>query len=174
MAVKENELRARQRAETLANSGTPLVFSLALMLAAGLVAGGVRRDYPKSNVRAAGDYYLYLATGSGLWSTLVLVVFLHVGLSGSAYGLTIFTNTAGPLLWIVFWIGFCAILLRYFAIVARDIYKVMQIRPPASEWSPENKVLLRISTSFLLMFVTLETVFLSGAYVVYLVGRRFA
>jgi hypothetical protein len=174
MADKENELRSRQRAEALANSGTPLVFSLALVLSAGLVASGVRRDYPKSNVRAAGDYYLYFATASGIWPNLVLLVFLHLALSGSAYGLAHFTNTAGPLFWVVFWVGFYAVLLRYFALIARDMYKVMQIRQPAAEWSPANRVLLRINNSFLLMFVALEAFFLSAAYLVYLMSRRFA
>jgi hypothetical protein len=174
MGERENELRARQRAEAVANSGTPLVFSLALMLAAGLLATGVRSDYPKSNVRAAGDYYLYFATASGFWPNLILVVLLHIALSGTAYGLASFSNTVGPLFWVVFWIGFYAILLRYFAGVAQGMYKVMQIRPPAGEWSLDNKVLVRINTSFLLMFVALEAVFLGGAYVVYLVSRRFA
>jgi hypothetical protein len=174
MAQREGELRARQRAEALANSGTPLVFSLALVLAAGLVANGVRRDYPKSNVRAAGDYYLYFATASGLWPNLILLFFLHLALSGSIYGLASVSNTAGPLFWVVFWIGFYAILVRYFALVARGMYRVMQIRQPAGEWTLDNKVLLRINSSFLFMFVALEAVFLGVAYVVYLASRRFA
>ncbi|HEY6308669.1 MAG TPA: hypothetical protein VI488_19685 [Candidatus Angelobacter sp.] len=174
MAERENELRSTQRAEAVANSGTPLIFSLALVLAAGLVTSGVRRDYPKSNVRAAGDYYLYFATASGLWPNLVFLAFLHFALSGNAYGLSHISDTVGPLFWAVFWIGFYAMLLRFFSIVAREMYKAMQVRPPASEWSPSNRMLLRINNSFLMMFFTLEAIFLSGAYVIYLISRRFA
>lgn len=174
MAAQEHDLRVAQWAESIANSGTPLIFSLALVFAAGLVAGGLRRDFPRSNVRAAGDYYLYFATAYGLWPNLILLVFLHFALSGSAYGLGNLTDTAGPLFWGLFWIGFYALLIRYFGLVARDMYKAMQIRPPASQWSLSNKMLVRINNSFLLMFVMLEAVFLSVSYVMYLVGRRFA
>ncbi len=174
MAAQEKDLRAQQRAEALANSGTPLVFSLALVFAAGLVASGLRRDYPRSNVRASGDYYLYLAAAYGLWPNLILLVFLHFALSGSAYGLGGLSDTVGPLFWFLFWIGFYAVLLRYFVTVCRDMYKAMQIRPPASEWSLENKMLVRVNNSFLLMFVMLEAMFLSGTYLIYLFSRRFA
>jgi hypothetical protein len=174
MAERESELRSRLRADTLARSGTPLVFSLALVLGAGLVASGVKRDYPRNNVRAAGDYYLYFATATGLWSNLIFLVFLHFALSGRSYGMAQLSDTAGPLFWMLFWIGFSVLLLRYFAGVAREMYKVMQIRMPGSEWSPENRVLLRISTSILLMFVGLEAVFLGVSYVVYLASQRFA
>jgi hypothetical protein len=174
MAAREKDLRAMQRAEAIANSGTPLMFSLSLVFAAGLVASGLRRDYPRSNVRASGDYYLYLATAYGLWPNLILLVFLHFALSGSAYGLGGLSETVGPLFWVLFWIGFYAVLLRYFATVCREMRKATQIRPPASEWSLENKMLVRVNNSFLLMFVMLEAVFLSGVYLIYLFSRRFA
>jgi hypothetical protein len=174
MAERENELRSLQRAEAIANSGTPLVFSLALVLAAGLVTSGVRRDYPKGNVRAAGDYYLYFATASGLWLNLILLVFMHFALSGNAYGLSHLSDTVGPLFWWLFWIGFYLLLIYYFSVVAREMYKAMQLRPPASEWSLQNKLLLRINTCFLMMFFTLEAIFLSGAYLIYLFSRRVA
>lgn len=174
MAERENDLRSLQRAEAVANSGTPLVFALALVLAAGLVTGGVRRDYPKSNVRAAGDYYLYIATAWGLWSNLIFLVFLHFALSGNAYGLTRLTETVGPLFWVLFWMGFYMLVVWFFAGVAREMYKALRIRPPASEWSLGNKLLLRINNSFLMMFVMLEAIFLSGAYLIYVASRRFA
>ena len=41
VAAQERKLRARQSALAIANSGTPLIFSLALVLAAGLVTVGV-------------------------------------------------------------------------------------------------------------------------------------
>jgi hypothetical protein len=173
-AGQEIDLQARQRAEAVLNSGSPLMFTLALVLGAGLVAGGARRDYPRANVRAAGDYYLYFATTGGLWLNLVFLVFMNFALSGRSWGVTGFSETVGPLFWIVFWIGFYVLLVWYFAGVARTMYKAMQIRPPASEWSLGNKLLVRIHNSFLLMFITLEAMFLSGAYLVYLFSRRFS
>jgi hypothetical protein len=173
MALREKELRAQQQAQTIVRSVAPLIFSLALMLAAGLVAGGVRRDYPRSNVRSAGDYYLYFATAYGLWPNLVFLVFLHFALSGAAYGLTGFSTTVGPLFWILFWIGFYFLLVRYLGTVARDMFKALQIRPPASEWSPANKMLLRLHNSFLLAFVVMEAAFLSLMYFFYLAGKKF-
>ena len=171
---QEIELQSRQRAEAILNSGTPLIFTLALVFAAGLVAGGARRDYPKANVRAAGDYYLYFATTGGLWPNLVFLLLMNLALSGESYGLTSFFQTVGPLFWILLWAGFYGLLVWYFAGVARSIYKALQIRPPVSEWSLGNKLLVRIHNSFLIMFVMLEVLFLSGAYLVYVLSRRFA
>src|SRR5262245_6106988 len=173
MALQEKDLRAQQRAEAILRSTAPLIFSLALMLAAGLVAGGIRRDYPRSNVRFAGDYYLYFATAYGLWPNLVFLLFLHFALSGNAYGLTSFSETVGPLFWILFWAGFYFLLVRYLGTVARDMYKALQIRPPASERSPDNKMLLRLHNSFLLVFVVMEAAFLSLMYFFYLAGKSF-
>jgi hypothetical protein len=173
MALREKELRAQQQAETIVRSAAPLIFSVALMLAAGLVAGGLRRDYPRSNVRSAGDYYLYFATAYGLWPNLVFLLFLHFALSGPAYGLTSFSSTVGPLFWILFWFGFYFLLVRYLGIVARDMFKALQIRPPASEWSPANRMLLRLHNSFLLVFVVMEAAFLSVMYFFYLADKSF-
>ena len=169
-AEREQDLRAMQAGQAIANSGTPLVFSLALVLAAGLVAGGARRDFPRTNVRAAGDYYLYLATAFGIWPNLVFLVFLHFALSGSAYGL----GSLGPLFWIIFWLGFYFLLLRYFVVVARNMYKALQIRPRFDDWSLDNKLLLRIHNSFLTAFVMMEAAFLSLTYLFYVASRRFA
>lgn len=172
--AREKELRARQQAEALANSGTPLVFSIALVFAAGLVAGGARRDFPRSNVRAAGDFYLYFATAGGIWLNLIFIVFLHFALSSGAYGLSGFSDTVGPLFWVLFWIGFYVLLVRYLASVARNLNKAMEIRPPASEWTLENRMLVRLHNSFLIVFAALEAMFLCAAYLVYVFSPRFA
>jgi hypothetical protein len=174
MAVRESDLRSKQRALSVVNSGTPVVFSLALVLAAGLVAGGARRDFPRSNVRAAGDYYLYLATAFGIWLNLVFLLVLHFALSGPSYGLSGIPDAGGPLFWIIFWIGFYSLLVYYFGIVARHLYKALQLRPPEKEWSLENRLLVRINNSFIAVFVVMEAAFLSLAYLFYVGLRRFS
>src|SRR5262249_12962751 len=148
-------------------SGTPLVFALALVLSAGLIAGGVRRDFSKRAVRGAGDYYLYLATAFGLWPTLLLVACLHFSLSRAALGLHSIPDATRP----VFWLGFCILLVYYFGIVARYMYQALQIRPPATEWSMENRLLARLCLSFLVVFVVVEAGFLSLCLLFY-VGTK--
>jgi hypothetical protein len=175
MAARVKNLRARQRALALANSGSPLIFSLALLLAAGIFSQGAQKEFPRN--RQAGrlaDYYLYFATAEGLWPNLVLLAFLHVALSGNAYGLSGLFLTVGPLFWVVFWIGFYFLLLRYFVMVARDLYRAMQVRVPANEWGFDNRILLRIHNSFLAVFVGLEAVFLVLCYAFYFAQNRMA
>jgi hypothetical protein len=173
-ATREHDLRALQQGQAIANSGTPVIFSLALVLAAGLVASGVQRDFPRNNVRAAGDDYLYLATAYGFWPNLVLLIFLHYALSGAAYGVTGIARLAGPLFWIVFWLGFYFLLVRYFVVVARDMYKALQIRQLSEDWSLENRMLLRIHNSFWVAFGVMEAAFLSVTYLFYVATRHFA
>ncbi|HLW52043.1 MAG TPA: hypothetical protein VKW06_04285 [Candidatus Angelobacter sp.] len=173
-AEKEKELYATQQAEAVANSGTPLVFSLALVFAAGWIAAGLRRDFPRGNVRAAGDLYLYLATAEGIWFNLVFLVLLHFALSGNAYGLTGFSSTIGPLFWLLFWVAFYLLFVRYLGLVSRDMYKAMQIPSPGSGWNPENRMLMRLHNSFLIVFAALEIMFLSLSYLFYVIMRRFA
>jgi hypothetical protein len=173
MAARERNLRARQSALALANSGSPLIFSLALLLAAGLFSQGAQKEFPRN--RHAGrlaDYYLYFATAEGLWPNLVLLGFLHVALSGNAYGFSGLFQSVGPLFWVVFWIGFYFLLLRYFVMVARDLYRAIQVRGPANEWGFDNRILFRIHNSFLVVFVGLEAVFLALCYAFYFAQNR--
>lgn len=172
--VQEHELRASQQRQAVINSGTPIIFSLALVLAAGLVAGGLRRDFPKANVRAGGDDYLYLVTAYGIWPNLAFLVLLHYALSGASYGITGIADSIGPLFWIVFWIGLYALLLRTFVVVAHDMYKALQMRQRSEDWSLENKMLVRIHNSFFAVFAIMEAAFLSLTYLVYVVAKQFA
>ncbi len=168
-------LRARQSALAVANSGSPLIFSLALLMAAGLFSKGAQKDFSRNrHARRLADYYLYFATTEGLWPNLVLLAFLHVALSGNAYGLTGLFLSVGPLFWVVFWIGFYFLLLRYFVMVARELYKAMQVRQPANEWGFENRLLLRVHNSFLLVFVGMEAVFLALCYAFYVAQNHLA
>lgn len=175
MALQEQKLRARQAALAMANSGTPLMFSLALVLAAGLVGRGGQRDFSRSrHAKRLSDFYLYFATAEGLWPNLVLLAFLHIALSRSAYGLSDLFGSVGPLFWVVFFLGFYFLLLRYFVMVARDLYQVMQIRRPANEWGPGNRMLLRVHNSFLVVFVGLEAAFLVLCYAIYFAQNHLA
>ncbi len=172
-AARERELRAREGALALANSGTPLIFTLALVLAAAGVGRSVRRAYSRNpQARNAADLYLYSATAEGLYLNIVFLAFLHFGLSSSAWGFSDFSQTVGPIFWAVFWIAFYFLLLWYFVNVARDMYKALQLRPPANEWSFENRMLFRIHNNFLLMFAMLEVPYLAACYLLYHAGSR--
>ncbi|HET9165546.1 MAG TPA: hypothetical protein VFP11_06085 [Candidatus Angelobacter sp.] len=168
MAVRERNLRARQSAMAIVNSGSPLIFSLALFLAAGLFSQGAQKEFPRNrHARNLADYYLYFITAEGLWPNLVLLGFLFVALSGSDYGLGGLFSSVGPLFWVVFWIGFYCLLLHLFVMTARGLYRAMQARVPATEWSFDNRLLFRIHNSFFIVFAGLEAVFLALCYAFY-------
>ena len=172
MEAEERKLQAEQNALALAHSGSPFIFSIAVALAAVLVAKGAQKSFPRTQqARRLGDFYLYFATAEGLWPNLVLLVFLHVALSHDPYGLSGVFSSVGPLFWVVFWIGFYCLLLRYFVMVARDLNQALAIRPPANEWSPENRMLLRVHNSFLLMFAAMQAVFLALCYAMYVAQK---
>jgi hypothetical protein len=173
MAAREQELRARQSALALAHSGSPLMFSLALVLAAWLVGRGGQKDFPRARPgRRPGDLYLYFAAAEGLWPNLVLLVFLHLALSHDPYGLSGLLESVGPLFWVVFWAGFYLLLLRYFAAVARGLQQALEIKPASSEWSLENTMLMRIHNSVAIAFAALEAVFLLLCYLLYAAQRH--
>lgn len=173
VAAQERKMRARQSAVAVANSGTPLVFSLALVLAGVLVGRGVARDFARARQgRRSKDFYLYFATAEGLWPNMVLIVFLHVALSRSAYGLSETFARVGPLFWVVFCAGFYFLLLRYFIGVARGMYRALEIRPSGNEWN--NRMLVRVHNSFFIAFAGLEAGFLALCYGFYLVQKFFA
>jgi hypothetical protein len=168
MAAKDRNLRARQSTMAIVNSGSPLIFSLALFLAAGLFSQGAQKEFPRNrHARNLADYYLYFITAEGLWPNLVLLGFLFVALSGSDYGLSGLFSSVGPLFWVVFWIGFYCLLLHLFVMTARGLYRAMQARLPATEWGFDNRLLFRIHNSFFIVFAGLEAVFLGLCYAFY-------
>jgi hypothetical protein len=175
MAAGERNLRARQSTMAIVNSGSPLIFSLALFLAAGLFSQGSQKEFPRNrHARNLADYYLYFITAEGLWPNLVLLGFLFVALSGSDYGLTGLFSSVGPLFWVVFWIGFYFLLLRLFLMAARGLYRAMQARLPGNEWGFDNRLLFRIHNSFFVVFAGLEAVFLALCYGFYLLQNHVA
>ena len=169
MAAREHTLGAQQSTMAIVNSGSPLIFSLALFLAAGFFSQGAQKGFPRSrHAPNLADYYLYFITAEGLWPNLMLLGFLFVALSGSDYGLTGLFTSVGPLFWVIFWIGFYFLLLRLFVTAARGLYRAMQARPPANEWGFDNRLLFRIHNSFFMVFAGLEAVFLALCYGFYL------
>jgi hypothetical protein len=171
--ARERTLRARQSALALANSGSPLIFSLALLMAAGIFGKGAQKDFSRNRqARRLADFYLYFVTAEGLWPNLVLLVFLHIALSGNAYGFSELFASVGPLFWVVFWIGFYFLLLRLFVMVARDLYRAMQARGPANEWGFDNRLLFRIHNSFVVVFAGMEAAFLVLCYAFYLAQKN--
>jgi hypothetical protein len=175
MAARERNLRARQSTMAIVNSGSPLIFSLALFLAAGLFSQGAEKQFSRNrHARNLADYYLYFITAEGLWPNIVLLGFLFVALSGGDYGLSGLFLSVGPLFWVVFWLGFYFLLLRFFMMAARGLYRAMQSRPPANEWGFDNRLLFRIHNSFFVVFAGLEAVFLALCYGFYLLQSHAA
>jgi hypothetical protein len=175
MAARERNLRARQSTMAIVNSGSPLIFSLALFLAAGLFSQGAQKEFPRNrHARNLADYYLYFITAEGLWPNLVLLTFLFVAMSGGDYGFDGLFSSVGPLFWVVFWIGFYCLLLHFFVMTARGLYRAMQARPPASDWGFDNRLLFRIHNSFFIVFAGLEAVFLALCYGFYFLQNHAA
>ncbi len=174
MQQKEKDLRAAQNAKAVALSGIPLFFSLALVLSAGSVRRGIQHDFSRAKFdRHSGDFFLYFAGSEGIFLNLVFLFLFHFGLSGASWGLADLLESLGPVFMVALAIGFYALLLYYFVTVSRRMYAALQLRVPGNEWSPENKILLRIHNSFLLTFVELEAIFLSACYFFYHAGKRF-
>jgi hypothetical protein len=174
MQARERDLRATEHALALARSGAPLMFCLALLFCAGGVRRSLQNDYSRNRLaRNSGDFFLYFATSEGLLLNLVLLAFANFALSGGNYGLNEFFESVGPLFRVIFWIAFYALVLRYFIGIARGMYKAMQLRVPANEWSSSNRILLRIHSNFLPVFAVLELTFLAACYLLYHADKRF-
>lgn len=174
MDLKERDLRATESALSLARSGAPLFFCVALLLCAGGVRRGVQSDFSRNRLaRNSGDFFLYFATTEGIFLNLALLALAHFALSGGNYGLSDFFESVGPLFRVVFWIAFYVLVLRYFVGIARGMYKALQLRVPSNEWSADNRILLRIHNNFLAVFAVLEATFLAACYLLYHADKRF-
>ena len=64
------------------------------------------------------------------------------------------------------------VLVYYFSVVSKDLYKAMQLPVPSNFYSLENKILVRLHNSFWLVFVVFEAALLGLAYGCYLLERR--
>jgi len=172
-ALQEKELHAIGDAHTLAYSGTPVIFTLALIFAAQLFRRSIYADYSWYKLtKQADSFYLYCLVSRGLWFNLGIVALLNLVLSGVAYGLGHLFEAAGPVGAAIFWLAVYALLLYYFYIVSLHVYKTMQIPVPRNAMSLDNKVLLRIHNSFWMVFVAFEAALLGLAYLSYLVAAK--
>ena len=170
--ARMKNLHAEGDALALAGAGTPVVFSLALLFAAQVFRKGLQADYGGSKLsRQADDHYLYYMVSRGLWINCVFVVVLNVVLRGNAYGLSGFFAAVGPIGGAIFWLLLYGLLLYWFLVVSKDLYKSMQIQRPANFMGLENKILLRLHNSFWIVFLVFELGLLALSYGVYLLEK---
>ncbi|HYL92055.1 MAG TPA: hypothetical protein VEW69_02745 [Alphaproteobacteria bacterium] len=173
IAAQETELRAEQGASALARSATPLMFSLALVFAAGMLQEGVRKDFRRSRLAgSASEFYLYAVTSEGLLANLAIVTFLHLGLSGRDYGLQGLLDALGPVFWLVFLAISYAATGWLLVQVSRPLYSALEIPRPKNEFDFGNRVLVRLHNSFWAVFVGLEFMALLLSYGYYILARR--
>lgn len=171
-AIKMQNLRAAGDGFALAASGTPVIFTLALVFAAPLFAWTIRKPYGRYRLTAQADgYYLYYVAGHGLWLNLIFVVVLNLVLSGSAYGLGGLMEGVGSIGRGIFWLAVYSLLLYWFFIASQDLYKAMQLPRIKNYAALENKVLLHMHNSFWMTFIAFEAVLGLLAYGVYLLER---
>jgi hypothetical protein len=113
--IKIQNLRARGDGLALAASGTPLIFSLALVFAAPIFRMSMQRQYGRYKLASQSDsYYLYYVASRGLWLNIGVVLLLNLFLSGAAYGLTGLIEGVGPIGKSVFWLSLYALTLYWF------------------------------------------------------------
>src|ERR1700730_8475417 len=171
--ARQHELRAAEDALALGNSGTPLVFSLALLFAAQVVRRGIQRDYGRFKLaRQADSFYLYFAVSQGIWINCGLVFVMHLWFSAASYGLSGSSEAIGPILSILFWVAVLGLLIYYFSVVSKDLYQAMQIPVPSNFYSLENRILVRLHQSFWLVFLVFEAGLIALSYGSYLLERH--
>lgn len=169
--ARQHELHAQGDAWTLAYSGTPLVFSLALIFTAQVVRRGIQKDYGRFKLaRQADSFYLYFAVSRGIWINCALLVVMHLWLSADAYGLGGSSQSIGPIFSILLFLAIFGAVSYYFFMVSKDLYKAMQIPLPSNYYGLENKVLVCLH-GFWLVFAVFEATLIGLAWGVYLLGR---
>jgi hypothetical protein len=156
----------------LVASGTPVIFSLALIFAAPLFRWAMQKPYGRYRLVAQADsYYLYYVTSHGLWLNLGVVIVLDVFLSGSAYGLGGLIEAVGPIGKALFWLAFYALVLYWFFMTSKDLYRALQL-PRLKDYAGfENKVLLHMHNAFWLSFLAFEGALGMLGYGVYLLEK---
>lgn len=166
--IKIQNLRAAQDGLALAASGTPLILCLAILFAAQLFRSAVQKQYSRFPLtRRADNFYLYSIVGHGLLLNCLLIAALNLAMSHSAYGLGGIFEAIGPIGQGLLWLGIYALLLYWFFIVSKDLYKSMQIPRPITYHGLENKILLSIHNSFWMIFAPAEAALLLLAASVY-------
>jgi|SRR5579863_862886 len=170
--IKIQNLRAAGDGFALAASGTPVVFSLALVFAAPLFRWAMQKQYSRYRLAGQADnYYLYYVAGRGLWLNLAVVIVLNVFLSGSAYGLSGLIEGVGLIGQALFWLAIYAVVLYWFFLTSKDLHKAMQLPRLRDYAGFENKVLLYMHHAFWLTFAAFEAAFGILAYGVYLLEK---
>jgi hypothetical protein len=169
--ARQHELHAQGDAWTLAYSGTPLVFSLALIFTAQVFRQWIQKDLGKFKLaRQADDFYLYFVVSRGVWINCGLVIVLHLWLSSDAYGLGGSSQSIGPIFSILLLVAIFSVMVYYFFLVSKDLVKAVQV-PPASSYGLQNKIMVRLQTSFWPVFAVFEAGLIGLAWGAYLVGR---
>jgi len=170
--IKIQNLRARGDGLALAASGTPLIFSLALVFAAPIFRMNMQRQYGRYKLAGQSDsYYLYYVASRGLWLNLAVVVLLNLFLSGGAYGLTGLIEGVGPIGKSLFWLFLYALTLYWFFNVSKDLHKALQLPQLRDYAGLENKVLRNIHNSLWLTFIPFEAALCLLAYGVYVLEK---
>lgn len=166
--IKIQNLRAAQDGLSLAASGTPVLLCLAILFAAQLFRREAQKQYSRFPLtRRADNFYLYSMVGRGLLLNLLLIAALNLILSHSAYGLGGIFDAIGPVGQGIVWLGIYALLLYWFLIVSKDLYKAMQIPRPLTYRGLENKILLSMHNSFWIVFAPAEAMLLLLSVSVY-------
>jgi hypothetical protein len=164
-AIKIQNVRAAGDGLALAHSGTPVIFSLALIFVAPLFHKTLQTRYGRyKQAYRADSYYLYYVASHGLWLNCGMVAALNLFLSGLFDGMGAIGST-------VFWPALYAALLYWLLIVSKDLYRAMQLPKPRDYASPENTVLLQMHVCVCIVFVVFEAALGALAYGVYLAER---
>lgn len=166
--LKIQNLRAAEDGSALMAAGTPVIFSLALVLAAPIFRQNIQKRFGSYKLASqADDYYLYFVAGRGLWMNCIVVAALNLVLADNSYGL----NGIGPVGKSLFCLVIYVFFFHWILTSSKDLYAAMQLPRPSVYQRFDNKVLLDIHSSFVSTFIVFEAVLGALAYGVYLVEK---